>query len=243
MCDDSFLPHRSAYPIVGPTLRLREQMARFSAPETHAARRAQVDEVIGRLDADDAAAIAEALATDDLARGGDVESVASVVPTVTLSRLLGIARDDAALVADVESVVEVIGRGAAPSAASDAATERVLDLAVDPESAVAVASLLYQNFDATAAAIRAADRARHTGTEPETAVARTRRVAMHTGVVGDARVGAGDEVVLEIGSAGLPFGVGPHECPGRQLAEAIVRGVATAVARAAATRDLRASDT
>ncbi len=43
-------------------------------------------------------------------------------------------------------------------------------------------------------------------------------------------IAAGTALVLEIGAAGLPFGAGPHECPGRAVAESIVAGVVAAFA-------------
>ena len=39
----------------------------------------------------------------------------------------------------------------------------------------------------------------------------------------------GVEVVLEIGAAGLPYGAGPHRCPGTELAEQIATGVVGAI--------------
>ena len=36
-------------------------------------------------------------------------------------------------------------------------------------------------------------------------------------------------MVLDLASSGLEFGAGDHECPGRQLAEAIVDGIVSAV--------------
>ena len=35
--------------------------------------------------------------------------------------------------------------------------------------------------------------------------------------------------LLEIGQAGLPWGSGPHYCPGQRLAEAIVAGILAAI--------------
>lgn len=242
LCDETFLPHRSPYQVAGPTLELRERMARFSAPDSHPQRRAALTEVLEPFDAGDAEAVARELAAAEIARGGDVESVAATVPTATLARLLGLPCDRAALVADVEAVVRVIGRGEPPSAASDAATDRLLGLAPDPAEAVAVASVLYQNFDATAAAIRNAEAARRRGSAPEPAVARTRRVATRPVTVGATPIGTGGEVVLEIGSAGLPFGAGPHECPGRLLAEAIVRGASSALGRVGRQGEPHATD-
>lgn len=43
---------------------------------------------------------------------------------------------------------------------------------------------------------------------------RTRRVAARDTPVGELVVPSGGEVTLEIGVAGLPFGAGPHRCPG-----------------------------
>ncbi|MDO9173325.1 MAG: hypothetical protein Q7V62_00885, partial [Actinomycetota bacterium] len=54
------------------------------------------------------------------------------------------------------------------------------------------------------------------------AVPRTRRVAAREGVVGALAVSVGDVLVVELGQAGLEFGAGPHECPGRAIADAIV---------------------
>jgi cytochrome P450 len=88
-----------------------------------------------------------------------------------------------------------------------------------------VLSLLYQNFDATAAAVRAATTARRRGTPAEPAVARTRRTVLESTVVDGLEVEPEIDVVLEIGAAGLPYGAGPHECPGRVLAERIVAGI------------------
>ncbi|MFW2333845.1 hypothetical protein [Ilumatobacter sp.] len=229
MCDPTFHPHPSAFPIDGSTLRLREQMARFSGPDTHPARRTTVMALIDRIDPQLAEAISGELTDAELARGGDAESVAAMVPTCTLARVLELRCDHRSLVGDVEAVVRVIGRGERPTFASDAATDRLIGLAADPADAVALASVLYQNFDATSAAIRNAELARRDGTEPAPAVERTRRVATLPAAIGDRHVEAGEDVVLEIASAGAPFGVGPHECPGRVVAEAIVRGATAAL--------------
>ena len=35
--------------------------------------------------------------------------------------------------------------------------------------------------------------------------------------------------MLEIGAAGLPYGAGPHRCPGTELAEQIATGVVDAI--------------
>ena len=60
------------------------------------------------------------------------------------------------------------------------------------------------------------------------AVPRTRRVALGSTTIDGLAIVPGTALVLEIGAAGLPFGAGPHECPGRALAESIVAGVVDA---------------
>ena len=46
--------------------------------------------------------------------------------------------------------------------------------------------------------------------------------------------------MLEIGAAGLPYGAGPHRCPGIELAEQITAGVVDAIDAAGYRIDLAA---
>ena len=190
-------------------------MARFSEPAEHPPRRAAVVAAVGALDPSRLRVAAAELTAAPLT-GADVDvlgGIAGIVPTEAVCRVLSL--QPPAAVDDVEAVVRVIGRGEPATADADAAAQRLLALAD-----VATVSLLYQNFDATAALI-----ATTLGNPPAPAVPRTRRVAVADTAVGGRAVAAGTAVVVEIGAAGLPFGAGPHECPGRELAEAIVAGV------------------
>lgn len=207
-------------------------MARFSGPDVHASRRAEVDAAIDGLDPDQAEQLARELTLSFDRRGNATfDELARCVPTMTMVSLLGLAIDPVEVVDDVERVVLVIGRGEPADDAADAATDRLLAAtgSSEPEAADAVVSLLYQNFDATAALLRTTVEAHTSGRPPEAPVRATRRVATAPNTIAGHELGVGDEVVLEIGAAGLPYGAGPHACPGRLVAEAIVRGMVVAL--------------
>jgi hypothetical protein len=196
----------------GAVVELRAAMARFSRPAEHATRRADVVALIDRLDVQRLADTAAARARERLA-GGPVDAlaeIARVVPTEALAACL--AAPDVS-VADVDAVVAVIGRGQPATPEADQAADRLVG-----RLGVAAVSLLYQNFDATAALIATRLAARANGHVPAPAVPRTKRVAAD-----------GAEITLEIGPAGLPFGSGPHRCPGEGLAETISSAVLQAI--------------
>jgi cytochrome P450 len=110
----------------------------------------------------------------------------------------------------------VIGRGEPATTATDASTDRLLDRCGQlPAGGVPTVSLLYQNFDATAALIATTLMAVATHRPAVAAVPRTRRTATRDVVVAGSVLPVGSDVVVEIGAAGLPFGAGPHQCPGR----------------------------
>ncbi|MBI5088099.1 MAG: hypothetical protein HZB15_04325 [Actinobacteria bacterium] len=144
--------------------------------------------------------------------------------------LLQLPHDGTSTVDDVDLIVAVIGRGAAPSDEADAATERLLSLAaVRDRDPVAVVSVLYQAFDATAALLATELHARCVAATPVPAVPRTRRVASGRATITGAAITPGTTVTLEIGAADLPFGAGPHRCPAEQLARRIVDGIIGAI--------------
>ena len=238
--DPRLVPHGSDDPSTGSTQALRGAMARFSTPVAHAPRRERVVAAIDAIDLDEAERTAGAITRARLEHGvSAVDEIAGTVPTATLASLLGLVDQvvggntdevvDAvvdAIIDDVEAIVRVIGRGEPATPASDAAADRLVALGgFRPAGPTAVVSMLYQNFDATTALVRTMVEAHRTGRPARPAVAATRRVAVDATVVDGHPIRVGDEVVLQIGSAGLPYGVGPHECPGRMLAERIAAGI------------------
>jgi hypothetical protein len=225
------LPHPSADERLGATNRLRAQMARFSGPAAHAERRQAVVQAIRGIDPERVLGLATEQAASRLT-GASIDGIqiAGTVPTEALVRYLELEAPLDEIVADMLAVVKVIGRGAPSSDESDAATDRMLALCADCSGGgVPTVSVLYQNFDATWSLLTTLLQACATQVPAVPAVPRTRRVA----AVGLEWLGrtipAGSDVLLEIGRAGLPWGFGPHQCPGQRLAEAIVAGILAAI--------------
>lgn len=228
-----FTPPAAPETITGHLATLRSEMARFSDGTTHAARRADVEESITRLN--DAAvrtdAQRRAAGVLDGVRVDAVADLGFVIPTQTLATALGVPAEDLnALRSDVTAVVEVIGRQMPASAEANNAAGRLLQrFAEHPSGPVAPISLLYQNHDATAALLGSVVLASHEGTKRRSALARTVRVATATEIIADTRIDAGTTVELDLESSGYEFGVGPHHCPGRVLAQEIVAGIKAAL--------------
>jgi len=209
-------------------------MARFSRPGPHAARRLAVVAAIDEIATDTVGAVAARL-TERHLTGGRIEAmsdIASTVPTECLGELCGVAPDEIpSLLSDTRSIAEVIGRGQESTPLSDAAASRLLErFDSHPSGAVAVVSMLYQNHDATAALITMTIFADGFSATRPSAVVQTVRVAAVDTAVGESKFSAGTDLTLGLESAGLEFGAGPHECPGRRLAEAIVAGVLSGLA-------------
>jgi hypothetical protein len=228
----------------GATHELQQTMARFSHGQAQTSRRAAVKSAIDRLDSTDIQLLAYRLTSFRLS-GESIEvmsEIARIVPTHVLATVLdshnelGISE----LLADLECVVNVIGRGEPANQKSDTATRRLMRrYATHPSGPVEVISMLYQNFDATRITIGTFLHAEAQGSSaPVAAVARTRRRVVSTTEVAGNHLTPGSEVVIEIGAADLPFGGGTHECPGRSVAEAIVRGVTYAIRDAGYICDL-----
>jgi hypothetical protein len=122
--------------------------------------------------------------------------------------------------------VAVIGRGQPPSSQSDDAVDRLTTrFEAHPQGSIAAVSALYQSMDATAAlaATQLIDRA--TGQSAALPIARTTRVATVATTVAGAAVPTGTPIDLELGTAGLWFGAGPHACPGQALAKTIADAI------------------
>jgi hypothetical protein len=159
-----------------------------------------------------------------------VADLADRVPVEVLAGALGVGRHPVGLVADVRQLAETIGRGAPATAASDAAATRVLaHVEHHPAGPVAAASVLYQAHDAAAALLTTTIVGRHERAPRRSAVVRTLRSAATDTDVAGTPVAAGALVALDLDATGLELGAGPHRCPGREVAEAIVAGVLDAL--------------
>jgi cytochrome P450 len=217
----------------GPTAELRDTMARFSSGAVQRQRRVEVDNAIAALSTSEARSCAARRTLLRLS-GDPVDAVAEIahhVPTEALADVLGVGAESEQLTTDTRLVAEVIGRGKPSSVASDEAAARLLHrFRAHPLGAVPVVSLLYQNYDATAALLAATIVCHHHGGARRGAVARTVRVASRDALVGGRRVRAGTTVKLDLEASGFEFGAGPHRCPGREIAQAIVDGAVGALA-------------
>jgi cytochrome P450 len=217
----------------GATAAFREAMARFSSGGCHTERRAEVDRVLRSLDLDAVRSTAFEIASHLIEVHKQIDAVADLafpVPTETMLMMLHVLGDRSALVDDVRAVAEVIGRGASANEASDAATKRLLDAcARTGRNAPAVVSVLYQTHEATAALVVETILANHGHADRAPAVRQTRRVVVTETVIDDVRLSPGSMMVLDLAAAGLEFGAGPHQCPGRSVAEGIVDGIVAAI--------------
>ncbi len=225
------VPHPSADARPGATNRLRASMARFSGPADHPQRRQAVVDAIRAIDPERALGFATEQAASRLT-GEPIDGIqiAGTVPTEALARCLALAAPLDQVVADMLAIVRVIGRGAPSTPQSDEATERMLTLCGDhPGGGVPTVSVLYQNFDATWSLLTTLLQACATQVRAVPAVPRTRRVAAADVALTGRLIRQGSDILLEIGQAGLPWGSGPHYCPGQRLAEAIVAGILAAI--------------
>ena len=206
-------------------------MARFSDPTEHVARRQAVVAAIRAIDPERVLVLATEQAASRLT-GAPIDGIqiAGTVPTEALARSLALQAPLEQIVDDMLAIVKVIGRGAASSAESDAATERMLALCSGgPDGGVPTLSILYQNFDATWSQLTTTLQACATRIPGVPAIPRTRRVAATDIEWLGRTIPRGTELLLEIGQAGLPYGAGPHQCPGQRLADANVAGILAAI--------------
>ncbi|MFC4944703.1 hypothetical protein [Pseudonocardia sp. GCM10023141] len=170
---------------------LRAHVARFSSGATHRRRR----ELVAALLADiDPAGLQQRAARD----GGH--------PAAVLAAALGVP----AAVADIRAVAACYQPHVRTTPTADAALARLVDACGGrwDEPTAARIGLLVQACDATATLVRTA-RERGVGAatvlRDDPPVRLTRRVGM----------------LVDLASAGLPFGAGPHGCPGREHALAL----------------------
>ncbi|SFB48630.1 hypothetical protein SAMN05216266_113178 [Amycolatopsis marina] len=198
---------------------LRCTVARFSTGADHERRRALAVELLGEVSPGDLRA----------------RAVASphTPPVELLAEALGIHGVRA-------PAVSAIGRAYHPHTATDPAALSAADRAVaelvarcggvPDERTAAVLGLLVQACDATATLVaRTVDAVRRGGNRgPDAVVADVLRDDPPVRVT--RRIDQDGSVLeLDLAAGGLPFGAGPHRCPGQAHAVAIAEGVAEAL--------------
>ncbi|WP_185845613.1 cytochrome P450 [Kibdelosporangium aridum] len=214
---------------------LRRHVARFANGADHDRRRLQVTSVLAEADLAGlrrlAAEHTRAVLDDADGRPVDLMTrVARVVPIDVLVAALGLPSVRAGAVAVVAKAYQP---GSGPEKPADEAVRELVEAfgGSTDESVAAKIALLVQACDATAGLVGNAALAmlRNTNRPVETVVAETlqqnppvrmtRRLAADTGTV----------VAVDLAASGLPFGAGPHQCPGRDHAIAITTGILESV--------------
>ncbi|TDQ01545.1 cytochrome P450 [Labedaea rhizosphaerae] len=205
---------------------LRANVARFSSGPAHERRRALALAELARVDLESARASAFELAAG--------ESDVDTVPVVVLAAALGVPDAPPDSVAAVASVY-LTGASGGPEV-QDALDALVHACGgVPDERTAAVIGLLVQTYAATAALIRAAlatgassgDSAVAQALRDTPPVRSTRRMAVADTHLDYGTVRAGTVVPVDL--AAMPFGAGPHACPGADLAVAIAAGAVDAL--------------
>ncbi len=243
--------------VVGAARQLQARMARFSNVPAHTARRVLAEQLLPDPDGLDDAAREHAVGWLEHRTGAvDVMPLARTVPALVLARALGVADDDLdAVMVATGQLCDALAPSLAPrrpGTTGDDAAEHLTDLlapvgAWDVERVAAMAGLLFQARDATAALIGAAlltelpgdlevSARVDTALRQHAPVQCTRRTTATDVVLGGVRVPRGASVWLVLAAAekGPParpatFGAGPHACPGAAHATALAHGVLTAL--------------
>ncbi|MGW6201781.1 hypothetical protein ACWF0M_36905 [Kribbella sp. NPDC055110] len=215
--DPAYIPPPATTGPPGSLGWLRSSVPRFSAGAVHERRRELVTAALAGLDPEwlrqRAQELTQTLGTDDVAREAPVRALAealglpgvdvSAVRTVASGYLSGVAGPEAD--AAVATLVESFG-------------------GVADEPTAARISLLVQACEATAALIGRAMPA--IGDDAGVLVESVLRT--DPPVRSTTRQDAAGETV-RVDLAGLPFGAGPHTCPGREQAVALATGVCEAL--------------
>ncbi len=192
---------------------LRSSVCRFANGETHRRRRALAEAELAALEPAELARAAAAATRAALAGEGPADATAlarRVVVRVLCEALAGRSVPDAV----VEDAVAVAAAYPTGDRSADAALGRLRsELGGAGETAAARIALLAQACDATAGLV-----GNLLLCETAPPVRLTRRVD-----------GEGSVVVLDLEAAGLPFGAGPHACPGREHALALAGAVVETV--------------
>lgn len=233
-------------------------MARFSDAPQHTRRRALLEELLPDANGlQDFACRRTGAAARSRAGRWDVMPLALAVPVAVLAGALGVPEPEVAqVVALTGRLCEELAPTLSPALPTTGGDEAARDLTAllarvgpwDPEEVAAIAGLLFQARDPTAAlvGITLLD-GKPVGTSDadvdiaalvegalrhHAPVQYTRRVALADLQIGGVRVPRGAVVWLALADAAserasqpATFGVGPHGCPGSAHAGALARGV------------------
>lgn len=212
---------------------LRRQVVRFADGADHDRRRPLVLALLDDVPAAELQPAAESRTRALLTPGRPIDvmaDIARVVPVDVLGAALGLPPVPA-------STVGVIGRNYQPNDGPDEAADEAVAQLVDAyggvadEATAARISLLVQAVDATAGLVGSAVfAALRSALSPDQAVAETLLREPPAQVT--RRVRADSAVTLDLAAAQLPFGTGPHHCPGGDHAVALATGVVTALSGA-----------
>lgn len=223
-----------------PTGEVFARLVRMTDGDFHARHRPDVTAAAGRIERS-AVEAAAAAATRDLAARTAPDAWLSAIPVQAVARVLGVPPPELdRTVAWVHDFTRGIAAGATPAELdrSDAAVAGLLAQAdaLEPAAAANRIAFMQQALDATAGLIGngivawQARPASLAGTQfiedvarKDPAVHNTRRFAAANLVLGDARIAAGQGLVLLLANpqARLQFGGGAHACPGERIALAI----------------------
>lgn len=222
-------------------------LVRMTDGEFHARHKPAVRAAAQRWSDDQVHAAAAAAATA-LWPADDVNDWLWQVPVQAMARLLGVS--DAQLgrtVACVHDFTRAIAPGAEVDALAraDAATRELMEqgasLGLDRVQCANRIALMQQALDATSGLMgNVLIALQREGAQPtrefvervalaEAAILNTRRHAAQDLQLAGRTVRQGQCVLLQLAEAGLPFGAGTHECPGRHLAIGIAAAALAAV--------------
>jgi len=242
---DDVLTHDDASVTPPGTTGLRAAMARFSDGADHRRRRAVAERRLAAIDPACLRTRAGELAAVILAPADPVDLMAMVarpVPLTALAEALGATDAPAAAAAARRLALALAPPEGWPASdplrpAADLA--RLLGLPADAhgDDVANSVALCFQATDAIAGLIgltvlAARDDA---GAAVDGVLAdggpvvRTSRRARRDLHLPSGTVPAGHEIVVPLAAAGLPFGAGPHRCPGAEHARALACGVVEAV--------------
>jgi cytochrome P450 len=215
---------------------LRRNVARFADGTDHVRRRGQATSMLAGVEVAELrrAAADRTRAVLDRAGGGPVDlmaDIARVVPVDVLGAALGIPALPAGLVAVIAKAYQP---GSGAEGPADEAVAHLVELlgGVPDESTAARIALLVQALDATAGLIgRAAQAMLRSDADRsvETIIEETLRQAPPVRATRRVAPGTATVVLIDLAAGGLPFGAGPHQCPGRDHATAIAAGILESV--------------